>query len=143
MSTRSRKQAKIYDKHLNKIQGDECSFCLIHKNSEQFILETKSFKLIKNIFPYSLWDGLRVEDHLLLVPKKHTDTLSDLSPNESKEYIELVSEYELKGYNIYARAPSSIRKTVIHQHTHFIKTSGSVKKAIFTVYKPFYIRFPR
>ena len=143
MSTRSRKHAQIYSKHLKKSDKKICDFCAIGKDSVQYISETKSFKILNNIFPYSLWDGLTVEDHLLIVPKIHTDTLSDLSPEESKEFIKLISKYELKGYNVYARAPGSIRKTVAHQHTHLIKTKGKVKKLVFTIYRPFYFRIPR
>lgn len=143
MSTRSRKEHRTYKKHLSKNNKNSCDFCDIDKDSDQFIEDNSSFKLIKNIFPYSLWDGLRVKDHLLIVPKKHTDTLSNLSPEESKDFVELMSKYEIKGYNVYARAPGSIRKTIIHQHTHLIKTDKMVKNVIFTVHRPFYLRFPR
>ena len=143
MSTRSRKENKNYKKYLRKTGKKTCNFCEIDKNSDSFKEESKSFKIIKNIFSYSLWDGLKVDDHIMIVPKKHTDTLSDLNEHEAKEFVDILGKYESSGYNIYARAPSSVRKTIVHQHTHLIKTKGLVRRFIFAVYRPFYLRISR
>ena len=143
MSTRSRKEAKKYSKHLKDRTSADCDFCLIDKKTDQLVKETKSFKIIKNIFPYSLWEIQPVNDHLLIVPKIHTDTLSDLNAKDAKEFVEIMSEYEKQGYNVYARAPQNTMKTIVHQHTHLIKISGRQRRTLLTIVRPFYFRFPR
>lgn len=143
MSTRSRKEEKNYGKYQRTIQPGSCQFCAIGLDSEQLVKLTKSFKIIRNIFSYSIWDGQKVDNHLMIVPRKHTDSLANLTPAQSHEFLLIVSDYESRGYNIYARAPSSTMKSVIHQHTHLIKTSGATKNMMFLLRKPFYIRIAR
>src|SRR3990167_6468788 len=137
-ATRSRKEVKNYRKHRKNMQKPAgCTFCLIDKNSDQFISETKYFKVVRNIFGYSLWDSQRVEDHLMIVPKMHTDRLSKLPKKAGVDFLEILGEYEEKCYNIYARAPSSVIKTVVHQHTHLIKPLGKPRRLIFLLRKPY------
>ena len=140
-ATRSRKQVKDYRKHRkNTTKPDGCAFCLIDIKSSQFISETMHFKIIRNIFGYSLWDSQRVDDHLMIVPKVHTDNLSKLPEKAAIEFVKILGEYEAKHYNVYARAPASVMKTVVHQHTHLIKPSGKPRRFIFFLRKP-YVRF--
>lgn len=139
---RSRKEAMIYRRYRADKNGVSCEFCNIQKNSPQFISETEYFKIIRNIFAYSLWDGQTVSEHLMLVPKKHIDSLANLPRSAAAEYVQIISKYEGKGYNLYARAPVSIVKSVPHQHTHLIKTSGKLRRFIFLLMKP-YIRVVR
>ncbi len=134
---RSRKENTTYNRYQAKQQGSLCVFCEINKKSPQFVTEGKYFKVIRNIFAYSLWDSQDVNDHLMLVPKKHVDSLAKLPSAAATEYVKLISDYEQKGYNIYARAPVSVIKTVVHQHTHFIKTSGAPKRFVFLLRKPY------
>lgn len=140
MATRSRKEIKVYRKYLKNKDSRHCPFCELDDSSDQCIKTTKSFKVLKNIFPYSIWDSQRVEDHLMVVPKKHTDSLKDFNAEEAKEFLELLSLYEERGYNIYARAPESTVKSIFHQHTHLIKTNPFFKRMVLSVQKPFYIR---
>ena len=90
----------------------------MHDNSA--IESFKHFVLVENLFPYQIWDGFEVEKHLLLIPKRFTETISDFLPAERKEYFEILSKYEAMGFSIYARAAQNVRKTVKHQHTHLI-----------------------
>jgi diadenosine tetraphosphate (Ap4A) HIT family hydrolase len=140
MATRTRKDEKRYAQHRKEIHSKtECIFCDYTMKDKSFISETKSFKIIDNIFPYTHWDGQGVLDHIMVVPKKHTDTLSDLTSYEAVEYVELIASYESRGYSVYSRAPDSTRKTVIHQHTHLIKLDNQTKNLVLHVRKP-YIR---
>jgi diadenosine tetraphosphate (Ap4A) HIT family hydrolase len=134
---RSRKESRSYDKHRKKIAAGVCEFCDIKPGDAQFISETDHFKIVYNIFPYSMWDSQKVSDHLLILPKQHTDTLHDLTPQQAQEFVRLISDYESKGYNVYARAPASRVKTVVHQHTHLIKPSGRIRKLVFMVRRPY------
>lgn len=141
-ATRSRREEHKYKKHLSEVDKSVCAFCAIRDHDSQWVAETKYFKVIKNIFPYSLWDSQNVVDHLMVTPKNHTDSLSAMKPAQKVEYVDLIEKYELKGYNIYARAPASIIKSIKHQHTHLIKTSGRPKGFLFFLRKP-YFRFHR
>jgi diadenosine tetraphosphate (Ap4A) HIT family hydrolase len=130
---RTRKNQAAYDKYLASLPLDApCVFCGLNKGDDQFITESKYFKIVSNRFPYDRWDGHKVAEHIMIVPKQHTDTLKDLSFIESKEYVQLISTYEFEGYNIYARTPGSSSKSIIHQHTHLIKfTPKTVPKTLF------------
>ncbi len=140
-ATRSRKEVKAYNKYRKSEKKPAgCVFCNIDEESEQLVLNGKYFKVIRNIFGYSLWDSQRVEDHLMIVPKKHTDSLRKLPKEAAIEFVDILGEYEEKRYNVYARAPSSVMKTVVHQHTHLIKPLGKPRRLIFLLRKP-YIRF--
>lgn len=142
MSTRTRTEEKRYKKYRSQLQNGHCDFCAITPESDQYVSETKSFIVIRNIFPYSHWDGQGVLDHLLLIPKIHTDTLSDLSRDESVEFVDIIGSYESRGYDIHARGPSSNRKTVVHQHTHLIKLDRKHRRFLFFLQKP-YVRITR
>ena len=142
MSTRSRKEEKRYSSYRSKLGSGHCDFCAITPDLAHYVSETKSFFVIKNIFPYSQWDGQGVLDHLLLIPKKHTDTLSDLTRDAAVEFVDCISSYESRGYDIHARGPSSNRKTVVHQHTHLVKLDRKHRRFLFFLQKP-YIRITR
>lgn len=141
-ATRSKKEEAIYRKHLQKADKTVCAFCAVKDGGDQFVAGTKHFKIIRNIFPYSLWDGQKVDDHLMITPRQHTDSLVDLTPKEKSEYVDLLAQYEKDGYNIYARAPGSAIKSIFHQHTHLIKTSGASRRFVLLIRKP-YFRFVR
>jgi diadenosine tetraphosphate (Ap4A) HIT family hydrolase len=138
MATRSKKEEIRYSIYRKEIHTKtDCVFCDYTNKDGCFVSETKSFMIIQNLFPYSQWDGQGVLDHKLIVPKKHTDTLSDLTSPEAFEYINIVASHELQGYSVYSRAPSSTRKTVVHQHTHLIKLDNQTKNIVLYVRKPY------
>lgn len=139
---RSRRETKIYEQQLKTRSPASCPFCTIQDqdSGKQVVAATKSFSIIKNIFPYSLWDSQGVADHLMIVPKKHIVTLSKLTDSEALEYAKLLIKYEEQGYNVYSRAPGSVLKSVLHQHTHLIRPKGNPRKLVFLLRKP-YIRF--
>lgn len=136
MPTRSRRQEKQYSKYRKSTRGKSCVFCQIEKGDEQFIDETKSFKVIINLFPYTYWDNQNIEHHIMVVPKKHTDTLSELSKDEALEYVKIISDYEMEGYNVWARAPQSTQKSIIHQHTHLLKPGKKVTRLLIFLRRP-------
>lgn len=140
---RSRKEEQIYKKYYKKLQAgpsaNKCVFCSIKSNSDQIVEETKYFKIMYNIFPYSIWDSEPIISHLMIVPKMHTDKLGKLPAPAGKELLKLIDAYEDKGYNLYARAPGSKIKSITHQHSHLIKPGGKRKKFIFFTRIP-YIR---
>src|SRR5690606_219671 len=96
-ATRSTKEELQYHKYRRTQDESSCSFCTIRKESDQYVKETDQFRVIRNRFPYSIWDGQSVIDHLMITPKKHTDNLGDVDSDGASEYLKLVHEYELKG----------------------------------------------
>jgi diadenosine tetraphosphate (Ap4A) HIT family hydrolase len=103
----------------------ECVFCKISdpNNTINKILEQNdNFWVIKNLFPYAMFDSIEVVDHLLIVPKQHVESVDKLSKSQRAELIELICRYEDRGYNWMARSASNQAKSVSHQHTHLIKT---------------------
>ncbi len=126
-----------------RIIAGHCPFCTINEQSPQFIEETSMFRVIRNIAPYSLWDGQGVQDHLLITPKKHTEKLADLDDKGANEFFKLVDKYEERGYNLFARAPLSKNKSVVHQHTHLILPNNKHTNFILYFRKPFYLRISK
>jgi diadenosine tetraphosphate (Ap4A) HIT family hydrolase len=139
-ATRSTHEEYLYRKQRQNEANGTCPFCSIHKGHTQYVEETRYFKIIRNRTPYSIWDGQGVMDHLMIIPKKHTDKLGDLSSKARVEYVDLIDKYESKAYNLYARAPASKVKSVSHHHTHLIQLDNKERSFIFLVRKPFYIR---
>lgn len=137
---RSRKQLKIYGRHLKERRTNKsnCEFCSITPESPQFVSETKFLKVVRNIFPYSVWDDQSVSDHLMLLPKLHIDSIAEFPPGATEEFMETISRYESEGYSIWARAPKSVNKSQIHQHTHLIKLNSRIIRALIHVKKPYF-----
>ena len=142
-AARSTREEHRYRGIRRKAGEQDCPFCTITEGDEQFVGEQAGLKVIRNIYPYSLWDGQGVVDHLLIVPTHHTDTLGDLSPETAVEFMKLINQYEAEGYNLYARAPASTMKSIVHQHTHLIKLDGKHRKVVFSLQRPFYLRVSR
>jgi ATP adenylyltransferase len=137
MSTRSRKNHRIYSAEVKRNkQSKTCHFCRFKASDDQVVSDHTYFWIVRNIFPYDLWDNCGVLDHLMIVPKKHTDTLSHLKTKEQIEYMNLLAEYESTGYSIYSRAPGNTRKSVFHLHTHLVKLDNKEKNLIIFCKRP-------
>lgn len=134
---RKRANHKQYAKHTRSVPKGTCEFCELTKTHTQTREEYNYFWVIANIFPYDLWDGAGVQDHLMIIPKRHVDTISHFNTKEQSEYIKIIGEYESRGYSIYARARGSSVKSVVHQHTHLISIDNKIRKTIFFRKKPY------
>jgi len=113
---------KEYELYLQKKSG--CSFCTIGNSDHienEIIEQNDYFWVVKNAFPYAIFDGFEVIDHLLIVPKKHVEAIFELTIEERQNLIELISKYEIKGYSFFSRSPKNQAKSIWHQHTHLIK----------------------
>ncbi len=135
---RSRKEELRYRIYRKQTNINACEFC--KPLSEQELKTTDQFKVIRNKFPYTIWDGQTVVEHLMIVPKMHTDTVAHFTKEMVADYFKLLKAYEKQGYNVYARAPTSKIKSIAHQHTHLLKTEGRPKSIILLLRRPFYIR---
>lgn len=104
----------------------ECQFCKLSDGEK--IASTDSFVVLRNKFSYEIFDMCEVVDHLMVIPKKHTDKLSVLTKTERVELIDILIDYEEKGYNVFFREPKSQLKTVDHHHTHLLKLGKRVSE---------------
>lgn len=140
---RTRTHHYAYQKYLadrskhHKHPTENCILCEVDADDTQFVSGTKYFKIIRNIFPYAIWDQQHVTDHLMIVPQVHTDSLTTLSEKARLEFVQLISDYELHGYHVYARATKSDTKSIDHQHTHVIKCEGRPTNLGFYLMKPY------
>lgn len=137
-ASRSRTQVKQM-KHDNVPENKHraCPFCSLENDPHNIVQATKHFWVIPNKYPYSLWDSQKVKSHLLIVPRTHTSKLGSLGAGAGVEFLNLIDKYESHGYNVYARAPGSLLKTVEHQHTHLIQPHGKVRKLVLYLRKPY------
>ncbi len=138
MATRNRTEEKKYKAYLKTLPPNICVFCDIKNSDKSHIQSTKYCRVIENIFPYSLWEYVKVSEHLMITPLRHVSSLGDLNDKELLDYMKLLGAYEKRGYNLYARAPSSPTKSIPHQHFHLIKTTGKQRRITLHSKKPAY-----
>src|SRR3989344_2752509 len=119
---RTRKSQNIYRKYIDTLDKTVCEFCKFTPKSKQVLKNLKHFWIVENVFGYDMWDSSGV-----------IESISQLNPNENQEFIDSLGLYEKKGYSIYARSHSNSRKSVAHQHTHFIKTDNKIKRFLLFV----------
>lgn len=121
---------------------DTCVLCeLKHTKIDKIVREYNSAYLVHNKFPYDMWDSSPVDEHLMLVPKRHVVSLSELAGDERDDYFKALTDLEKDGYSVYARAPSDITKSIAHQHTHFIKLVPKRYKLVVYLRRPHFLLF--
>ena len=126
VSSRSIRNQITYLRYLDSHRDDPCEMCRLggthidKKDPNQVVHRGKAFFITKNLFPYAVWDGSPVVDHLLIVPTRHTDAIGSFSPEELQEWAELIKKYEDMNYSVYARSANNSAKSVVHQHSHLI-----------------------
>ena len=138
-ATRSSQEEISYRK-ARKSAPQNCPFCEVRVSSDSYVDQSDNFFIIKNNFPYSLWEAQGVDDHLMVIPKKHILSLKELSPEQSKEYVDILKKYEDQNYNVYLRSINSSTRSVLHHHTHLLKTDNKHRKFVILFKWPMYIR---
>jgi len=122
-----------------------CVFCNIDKSRPEntIIEESDNFIVLPTI-------GALVEGYLMIVSKKHINSMSELKENEKIEYEFLIEKYRNKFKNIYNKFPivfehgspindSDMKaSSVMHAHTHivnhkFINEESIVKNLNFKI----------
>jgi diadenosine tetraphosphate (Ap4A) HIT family hydrolase len=122
-----RKTTKHYDRANAKDKlRSECTFCT-EETRENIIDENETMFIVPNRVSYDLFEGLRIDDHLLIIPKRHIKTLEELTVKERQDFAELLIRYEGKGYSFYGRGITNINRSVKHQHTHLLKIDDHKK----------------
>lgn len=121
---RKRKHEKRYTLDPEGKTRTDCPFCNLDLNSRQVFSETNHFWRVENIFGYDMWDGHHVEQHQMLVPKRHITGMHSFTKEEDDEFLACIKQAEKEGFSVFTRHDGSSAKTVPHQHTHLIKTVG-------------------
>ena len=124
LDSRSRGNAERYKEF--RAQANGCPFCEINQNLNKIVEENSTMWVIVNAFKYEIWDNCSVLNHLMIVPKRHTDFLGGFNFDESMDYVELLEKYDELGYSVYGRASANEQKSVAHQHTHLFKLGAKI-----------------
>jgi diadenosine tetraphosphate (Ap4A) HIT family hydrolase len=133
-----RKTTKHYDKaNANDKLREECTFCT-KETRQKVINENETMFIVSNRVSYDLFEGLRINDHLLIIPKRHIEHLQELTVQEKQDFAELLTRYEGEGYSFYGRGITNINRSVKHQHTHLLKIDDKKKTHLqFYLDKPY------
>jgi ATP adenylyltransferase len=129
-----RKTVKKY--HRRRVQ--HCPFC-DSATLAKAIKETPHSYIVPNLTQYDLWEMHDVTDHLLVIPKRHVKSLQELNKQERLDIVDLASDYEAEGYNVYARGVAFATRSVEHQHTHLIKAANKKPRMAFYLRKPYVV----
>lgn len=134
-----RKTVKQYRATKAKNEASKkCPFC-VEATIEKSLYETDLSYVIRNITEYDLWESHEVVDHLMIIPKRHVESLVAMDDNERLDTMRIAAHYEAEGYNVYARGVGSATRSVAHQHTHLIKISDKNPRVVLHVKKPYFL----
>lgn len=142
---RYRKTTKLYSSGQKSPKKDLCPFCHLEDKEinplpRRIVKETKHALVLNALYAYDVWEFRDVTDHIMIIPKRHTHTMSELNDDERKEIMDLMCEFEGQDYNVYARSSVSVQRSVAaHQHTHLIKTTGPLARGGFYWKKPYIV----
>ena len=124
VTMRSDAIGRAYVKYRSSLMSKNtpCPLCL-GVSKREVVLRYSKFSIIKNDFPYQLYESARVKSHLMVVPHRHVPDFAYLTKIEAAEYMVILQEYSALGYNSMTRAEANIRRSVPdHLHTHLILT---------------------
>ncbi|HEV2166674.1 MAG TPA: HIT family protein [Thermoplasmata archaeon] len=107
--------------------GDDpdCIFCdIVHQRapSHSFYEDDEAVAFL-DLFPYT-------RGHLLVVPKRHVDRLTDLPPEEYRDFLGAISnvcrrvDRLTRHYNVALNQGSLAGQIVFHLHVHIIPRYG-------------------
>ena len=102
----------------------DCIFCkIINKEiPTQFIYEDDEMVAFNDIHP-------RAKTHVLIVPRKHIETIKDLKEDEQDELLvgkmvlaarDIAKKKKLDGYNLVFNVGRSAGQIVFHIHLHLM-----------------------
>ena len=103
----------------NNKDGD-CALCIYDASvKDRTVLEaTDTMVVLENDYPYKRWAYQKVASHLMTVPKRHVLKISELTPQENTEMMQLTARYDEKGYSFYIRSFADKFRSVSHIHGH-------------------------
>jgi diadenosine tetraphosphate (Ap4A) HIT family hydrolase len=103
------------------------------------VFETEFSYVIPNKIEYDLWESHRVLEHHMVLPKRHAESISEMNDQERQDMLQIIADYEAKGFNIYARGVGGPTRSIAHQHTHLIRIQPDRPKLIVHIKKPHFL----
>jgi hypothetical protein len=138
-----RKTIKTYSKlNANDKQLAGCSYCNDYKNKTfKMVREGRTMLIVHNRVSYDMFEGQRVTENLMVIPKRHVETLADFTDEEKLEHMAILGQYEKQCYDVYARGVGNVTRSMLHQHTHLIKMENVSKfpKVLLFISKPYFL----
>ncbi len=132
---------KNYKKYRSFPRAEVCSLCE-DDLAGRSILTTEHAFVLPNRVAYDLWELRNVTEHLMLVPRKHVTKLAELNETARLDIMQILADYEARGYNIYARGVGNTQRSEHHQHTHLIKTEQKKARGSLALQKPYlFVKF--
>ncbi len=125
-------------KYKSRQNVNGCPFCSA-STLEKAVYEDNFVYVVPNLTQYDLWELHDVEDHLLVIPRRHVETLAELNDKERLAVFNQAANYELLGYNIYARGVGFVKRSVKHQHTHLIKVTNNKPRLALFLQSPYFL----
>jgi diadenosine tetraphosphate (Ap4A) HIT family hydrolase len=111
-----RLRERLYEEY-----GDNapCPFC---DTDDRVVIDAAETMVVyRNDFPYEYLDGQLIQEHLLLVPRRHLGLLRDFTREERDDYWELLATYHQAGYSSLTRSATDTHRSVpLHLHTHLL-----------------------
>jgi diadenosine tetraphosphate (Ap4A) HIT family hydrolase len=106
--------------------GNNCPFCDVESTDYRLVCESDYSFVIVN------WEPLN-DNHVLVLPKRHVTDFSELSGDESKDLLGLVSLMKKKYLDSYSEEPIlhmnfGSHSTVPHIHFHLLSSSGGLRE---------------
>jgi diadenosine tetraphosphate (Ap4A) HIT family hydrolase len=129
---------KTIHKYKRRQQSEGCPFCKPDVVANA-VFENELVYIVPNLTQYDLWELHDVEDHLLLIPKRHVEALGELGQDERLAIMDVAAEYEGNGYSIYARGVGFVKRSIKHQHTHLIKVSNKKPRLALFLRQPYFL----
>lgn len=126
----------------DKVSKWDCPFppCNDDDAREQNVLfENDTMYVISNRVSYDVFEMQNVEDHLMVIPKRHLESFAEFSDQERLDMMRIVSDHEGRGYHIFARGVGSVNRSVKHQHTHLIKLNNKKARLFLYSHKPYFL----
>lgn len=116
-----------------------CTYCNDPTFEKRTVEQTDTMRLIYIRTKYDIFEGRPVQEHYMIVPKRHVETLNDFTDQEKIDMTTLAGKYEAKGFNVYMRGVKSVSRSVEHQHTHLIKLKEKRTKFLLYIAKPYHL----
>jgi diadenosine tetraphosphate (Ap4A) HIT family hydrolase len=134
-----RKTKISYKKHnaIDRTRTD-CTFCR-DETQGRVVYENTTMFVIPNRVSYDMFEGRKVTDHVMVIPKLHHESFSAFNDQEKIDVMTIIADYESRGYNVYARGVGSPSRSVKHQHTHLIKLVEKPSSVVIFARKPYFL----
>lgn len=120
--------------------SDDCPYptCSAEPLTQPFVFSDATSCIIRPSVPYDVFEGRTVLDHVIAIPRRHLESLSDFTPEEMLGMMGIIATYEQQGYNAYMRGVGGVR-SVRHQHTHLIKIRNEKTKFLLYLRNPYIV----